>query len=706
MRVLQQQMQSLHQQVQTLEGQRTQDAQTIVGLQQQAQTEQATIAGLQQQRTQDAQTIAGLQAHVQSMGTVETVVASIATAIQSGTGRSSQRPTLIDIKGLGKPTTFGDEGDKFVSWVRTTENFIIGNFGEEFRAVLSGSVDSEIKIVHDQGLVDAYSAVADLVAKSQAVHTMLVGLTTMESQDIVQGAGPGMGLEAWRRLHRRWDASTGKSRLALLNLINNPPQVKPGELHGALERWLAQIARFERRRDGQGNYGRVTDDQKMAALHLMVPNATRNHLTMQAGRLRSFDDHFNELQLIMEQQFGPKEVSIVDRQGSSPMDVDSFQKGKAKGGKGKGGQGRGGSGGGGGAASGGGTGAGKGSHSQFQGYCNNCGKWGRKATDCWQKSSGSAKGSGGKKDGGKKGGKGKRKGKAGSLEEDGGAQDEEQPEEESSGLGSFDSEFEPVGDASAMDELNTVAANGSALKMGSNEWVRLNVDSGASCTTFPKAWALEGLTGSGASYKTASGEMIDDLGGVKLKASTESGLLTSITGRVSGVHKTLASAAKIAGAGKDIWMTDTGGYVYPRASEVGKKIKSLLEKEVSSGSNWKNVIPLYQERGVYNMYLQLGSGSSLDSHDASSIDFGSLAKLPREEFIKRFSGLSAQDAYSYTVWAHSLGSQDQAWQKQRGQEKKEKQAAAAKAKQGQKKWTPKQQAGYESRPNGRPPPWV
>eukprot|EP00971_Amphidinium_carterae_P175743 3483520-Amphidinium_carterae.1 len=50
------------------------------------------------------------------------------------------------------------------------------------------------------------------------------------------GAGAGEGLEAWRRLHRRWGPlTTGRAR-GLLREILTPGRAKLSELQGAVER--------------------------------------------------------------------------------------------------------------------------------------------------------------------------------------------------------------------------------------------------------------------------------------------------------------------------------------------------------------------------------------------------------------------------------------------------------------------------------------
>ncbi len=68
------------------------------------------------------------------------------------------------------------------------------------------------------------------------VYTALMALTTDEPFDITVGAGTGKGLEAWRRLHRRYDPATvGRSR-GLLREILTPEKAGIGTLRHAVEK--------------------------------------------------------------------------------------------------------------------------------------------------------------------------------------------------------------------------------------------------------------------------------------------------------------------------------------------------------------------------------------------------------------------------------------------------------------------------------------
>ena len=68
------------------------------------------------------------------------------------------------------------------------------------------------------------------------------------------------------------------------------------------------------------------------------------------------------------------------------------------------------------------------------------------------------------------------------------------------------------------------------------EWVKMNLDTGAAVNTFPLNFGAEG-TGDGRSHRTAIGEWIPDGGAWQLQGYDENGLLRSLNGRLTGVHK-------------------------------------------------------------------------------------------------------------------------------------------------------------------------
>ena len=68
------------------------------------------------------------------------------------------------------------------------------------------------------------------------LYTVLMPLVEGESFDIFLGSESGEGLEAWRRLHKRWDPLTTGIARGLLREILSPGRAKLVELQRSVER--------------------------------------------------------------------------------------------------------------------------------------------------------------------------------------------------------------------------------------------------------------------------------------------------------------------------------------------------------------------------------------------------------------------------------------------------------------------------------------
>ena len=132
----------------------------------------------------------------------------------------------------------------------------------------------------------------------------------------------------------------------------------------------------------------------------------------------------------------------------------------------------------------------------------------------------------------------------------------------------------------------------------------MNLDTGAAVNTFPFPLNFgpeEG--GDGRFYRTASGGWIPDVGARQLLGYDENGLLRSLNGRPTGVHKVLCSAAEIACKWRqDFYLGHDGGYLIPIQSKSGQRMRIHFEKLV----NWHGVnelIPVHLENKIFNFYL-------------------------------------------------------------------------------------------------------
>lgn len=171
-----------------------------------------------------------------------------------------------------------------------TESFITSIF-PELQPVFEWAVDHEGAITIDDmeaAFVDDDS-IEDLHEKSMQVRATLNQLCDGESWDIVQNSGKNNGFEAWRTLHRRYDPSTGGRKRNLLKSITGPSRCKDyNELGGSLEQREDLVSRYERKKNNHGEYEKVSDDIKMAAMESMVPEDLEKHLLLQRSRLSSY----------------------------------------------------------------------------------------------------------------------------------------------------------------------------------------------------------------------------------------------------------------------------------------------------------------------------------------------------------------------------------------------------------------------------------
>ena len=133
------------------------------------------------------------------------------------------------------------------------------------------------------------------------LYTVLMTLVEGESFDIHVGSGSGEGLEAWRRLHKRWDPlTTGRAR-GLLREILSPGRAKLVLLQGAVERLEDLMRRYTQRRDARnGQRHTLAEDIRMAALEALLPKELERHCQLQRSRLDTYQKLREEVVLYAE----------------------------------------------------------------------------------------------------------------------------------------------------------------------------------------------------------------------------------------------------------------------------------------------------------------------------------------------------------------------------------------------------------------------
>ena len=156
----------------------------------------------------------------------------------------------------------------------------------------------------------------------QQMLTALMALTSYEANDIVANSRKNP-LEAWRRLQKRHDATTGGRKRNLLRTIISPGRCSLLELQAGIERWESYVSRYEKKMKDK-----MDDETKLAGVESLVPEELEKHLILNLNRLRTFEDARLEVVTYVEAKFGlrirdPRPSDTGARGHSDPMDVDA-----------------------------------------------------------------------------------------------------------------------------------------------------------------------------------------------------------------------------------------------------------------------------------------------------------------------------------------------------------------------------------------------
>ena len=231
-------MENLAQVVQQLQGQVNQQQTENAELRNRVTSYEAQIAQL------TAATVAAGGSPQHGGGLEATEILRALQGLPEALSKLNRPKGLIDPRGLGKPQVLGEEAEqRFRLWSIKLEDYVSGVFGGRSREALewASGMDSEITSADiDQNfgeLADMNDQWEDIEEFNKQLYTVLRATTESIPFDIVENTQTGHGLEAWRRLHRRFDPSTGSRKRIMLQALTNPERASYETLQGALERW-------------------------------------------------------------------------------------------------------------------------------------------------------------------------------------------------------------------------------------------------------------------------------------------------------------------------------------------------------------------------------------------------------------------------------------------------------------------------------------
>lgn len=558
-------------------------------LQQQVQRNGQLEAALQQQQASSSTTVQPQVVDVSALGAM--IASQLAQAVRG------QPRSVVDIRGIGKPAPFKGEEEKFRMFAQKLVGFMTAVWPEA-RNVMQWAADQMETFDDDEAELewtdsersDPFPGVREF---SGQLHAALIGLVEGEAFDLVIGVEGCCGLEAWRKLTRRYDPQVaGRSKNMLKNVLN-PPQCKAAEMLAGMEQWEQLCRRYCGRKGADGKRRELPEDILMGILQEMGPPELRTHLYLNSQKFKTYLEMRNEIVSFLEAKVGARPYR------DDPMDVSSMVmkgrdshkgkgKGKSKDTKAKGKQ----------------TGTAKnGKDAKFDGYCSNpnCGKWGHKWSECWKEGGGayqapaekSAKGAKGK---GKDKSKGKSKGKhANALDgQDATWQESQQQAPQQVQQAATSS----LGICALRSSFCGSVGRPASCNSQEEQWekVEMTLDSGSAVSACPESVGVNfgySAPATGFHYITADGRAsVPDKGQRNLKVVMEDGLHASMNMRVAGVHKPLVSAGDVTSRDNVIILSKYGSFV---ARDPNGAIHRKAYAAAASGPGFW----LYKKNGVY-----------------------------------------------------------------------------------------------------------
>ena len=199
-------------------------------------------------------------------------------------------PSLIDVNGLGRPKEFSGREEDFQQWSKKTEAFFAGVI-KESEMMLEWATEQTTEITttamdlqflptdtnEDRGVQNQEVVL-------QQMHTALMALTSYEANDIVANSRKNP-LEAWRRLQKRYDPTTGGRKRNLLRTTISPGRCSLVKLQAGIERWESYVSRYEKKMKDK-----IDCEIKLAGFEALVPEELEKHLILNSNRLRTFQN--------------------------------------------------------------------------------------------------------------------------------------------------------------------------------------------------------------------------------------------------------------------------------------------------------------------------------------------------------------------------------------------------------------------------------
>ncbi len=339
---------------------------------------------------------------------IETLKTNTAVLRSELSTKSEYTKTLIDARGILKPSNFDSDLKKWKLWAFKLKKFVSGVFSNAEK-LLDWAKLQEVRISLDKAEAEI-AKTSGMTDFNNQLYTALAALTEGEALSITMNTDQRNGLELWRKLNRRFDPQTASRKTDAISTIIHRKSVPLASLSDEIEKWEELVRQHE------NSTGKSVDEYvKCSALIKICPAQLAEHIKLNLGQVTYEDGKTVSYEKLREHIDTYIRAKTDSDPGPVNMDVGSLGPGAMKVDQGQGAS-KGSKGGKGGKGNKGGKGFQYGSYNSYKGKGKgkqfNNQQWYMPPTPYGGGAGGKSKGKGGGKGYGKKGSTGNKGGKS------------------------------------------------------------------------------------------------------------------------------------------------------------------------------------------------------------------------------------------------------------------------------------------------------